>query len=702
MTAGWIAFWQGAALASQVAGGVASLVAAGAIGARRDRFGPAGPAIGAALVISSIWCLTGLAFGSAALWTGLAESLRNMAWLYVTYGLFASDGRHMSVAPIRPVIVVLALISVIQVAFRLLAWRLDADASLFNFAVMFHLLTAVGGLLLVHNLYLGGSPRSRQVLLWPSSALAVLFGFDLNYYTVSCLSGAWPSELAAARGLALAASALLFLPGALRGRETVRLRPSRAVTFQTASLIVIGSYFLVMFGLAQWFAYMGGDFARLMEFGILIAGSALALFILPSRRLRGWLRVMLSKHLFQHRYDYRSEWLRFTRTIGNAGDKTSPLEERVVKAVADIAESPAGLLLAPGDNGDLQLAARWQWPSSDVPPIAMGSEATDFFERHGFIVDLDDLRSGRDEQGEGTVVPAWLREENRAWALVPLIHYARLVGIVVLARPPQARKFDWEDFDLLRVVGQQLASYLAEHAGQQALDEASRFDDFSRRIAFVMHDVKNLASQLSLLARNAELHADKPAFRADMLVTLRNSADKLNTLLARLSRYGGASVEQVTEVNGADLVRRVVEQLCPQHPVLLAEVQDCVVRANRESLEQVLVHLVQNAIDASAKDSPVFIALTGDGLYGRFEVVDCGCGMSPDFVRSKLFKPFVSSKQGGFGIGAFEARELVRAMKGRLDVESREGLGSRFEIRLPMAVAGDFLSSMQNPNQKVA
>ena len=133
-------------------------------------------------------------------------------------------------------------------------------------------------------------------------------------------------------------------------------------------------------------------------------------------------------------------------------------------------------------------------------------------------------------------MPQWLVEEHAAWALVPLLHFDRLVGLVVLGRPLLARKLDWEDFDLLRVVGQQLASYIAEHNGQSALLEASRFDEFNRRIAFVMHDIKNLASQLALLARNAERHADNPAFRKDMLVTLTNAADKLNALLARLSR----------------------------------------------------------------------------------------------------------------------------------------------------------------------
>ena len=332
---------------------------------------------------------------------------------------------------------------------------------------------------------------------------------------------------------------------------------------------------------------------------------------------------------------------------------------------------------------------------------AMSKSAVAFFEREGWIADLDEVRK-RGSSGDLTApVPEWLLEHPRAWALVPLIHYERLVGMVVLARPAFARHFDWEDFDLLRVVGQQLASYLAENTSQTALVEAGRFDDFHRRIAFVMHDIKNLASQLSLLARNAELHAEKKEFREDMLVTLRNSSDKLNALIARLSRYGGA-VESLSEISGGDVVRAALRRFATSEQVMLARCDDIMVSANADSLEQVLVHLVQNGIDASPDGTPVIISLANEGLFARFEVFDSGSGMSPEFMRSKLFKPFVSTKNGGFGIGAFEARELVKAMRGRLEVESREGLGSHFTIRIPAATAVEIYQSLGESEERQA
>lgn len=694
MTTALASLWIAGSMVGHVFGAVAATAVSVWLYRRRDRFGPAGNAIVAALLATAVWCLTNAATGNASIPSGLAETARNLAWIFATYRLFAMDGRHDSLAPIRPLAIVLAAVELVHGGVGALLTQASPatrdSAIIFEFTLMFRLLVAVGALVLVHNLYAGASRLSRAALRWPATGLAVLWAFDLNLYTVAYLGGGWPMEIAATRGLAALVLACLVAIGATQNRDALRIRPSRAVTFQTFSLLLIGIYLVAMVSIAQWLSFAGSDFARLIELAFLTLASVLAIFVLPSARMRGWLRVTIAKHLFQHRYDYRAEWLRFTRTIGNSGevpdnDGTAPLGERVVKAVADIAESPAGLLLTQGDNGDLTLAARWQWPEIEVPAAALPARSIGFFEREGFIADLDDLRAGRECFGEAAHVPAWLRDDGRAWALIPLIHYDRLVGMVVLARPLLARRFDWEDFDLLRVVGRQLASYLAEHAGQEALAEAARFDDFHRRIAFVMHDIKNLASQLSLLARNAEVHADKPAFRDDMLVTLRNSAEKLNMLLARLSRYGGSAVERLEAVDGAALARMVADRFRGGPLVMLAECQDCTVTANRESLEQVLVHLVQNGVDASTAGTPVFLSVTTDGMQARFEVVDSGCGMSPEFVRKQLFKPFVSSKPGGFGIGAFEARELVRAMKGRLDVESREGLGSRFAIRLPLA-----------------
>jgi putative PEP-CTERM system histidine kinase len=688
-------FWEIAVFAGFLLGAITNLAASAWIYSRRARFGPAGESVLAGLMLQAVWCLAVLALGPLNPGTLMILSMTYLAWLWTLYRLFANDGRDNSVRPIRPVVMALGFVELLQLvlipALTGFGSFPEAVELVFDISSTLRLLTCVGALVLVHNLYVGASSSGRETLRLPAAALGVMWLYDLNFYTVAYLSDAVPVGLGQIRGLVpLVMAASLTLAVASKPGE-LRLRPSRSVAFQSFSLLIIGGYLVSMVLVAQAIAYVGSDFARLIQIAFLAGASAAALMVLPSRKLRSWIRVVLAKHLFQHRYDYRAEWLRFTETISRGGEQVTPLHERVVQSLADITDSQSGLLLTLGEDGAMVLDSRWQWPGIDVPAIALSRDAAAFFEREQFILDLDDLREGKDVFGEIEHIPDWLREDAKAWAIVPLMHYQRLVALVVLSRPMTVRKLDWEDFDLLRVVGRQLASYLAEQSGQEALSEASRFDEFNRRIAFVMHDIKNLASQLSLLARNAEKHADNPEFRADMLVTLRNSSDKLNGLLARLGRYGAGGGEALERVDVVECVGRVVRRYAAQHPVLLAEQQPGIAMANAESLDQALVHLVQNAIDESTEESPVLLNVTIEAPYCRIEVVDAGPGMSAEFIRSRLFKPFHSSKPGGFGIGAFEARELIRAMNGRLDVESREGLGTRFIIRLPLAVAAELL-----------
>ena len=651
------------------------------------------------LGMSALWGVVTAAMGADSGASALAETIRNLAWLAFLHNLMGGGRNQAGIVGGRPVLAVLACVELLHPVLRFTVASLPPSHALqgaaFELTVFFRLMVTVGGLVLVHIVYELASRRGRSALRWNAAALGAVWLCDLNFYMVAWLGDGQPGALEALRGIVLVPVAVMLAIARTRGAE-LRIRPSRAMAFQSLSLLVIGGYLVIMVAAAQSLAWLGDTTPPLAQVGFVFTSAVLALIVLPSGRVRGWMKVVVAKHLFQHRYDYRAEWLRFTHTIGRGPSRAegggATLEERTIQALGDITDCTAGLLLVPGERGELMLAARWQWRTLEVPAEAMTSEARQFFERDGYIVDCDAMRRGVVLRGEDAFVPAWLLDEPRAWALVPLLHFERLVGVVVLSRPAHPRELDWEDFDLLRVVGRQLASYLAEHAGQEALLDASRFDEFNRRIAFVMHDVKNLASQLTLLCRNAERHGENPAFRADMQITVRNAADKLNGLIAKLSRYSANPLERLEEVDPTEVVRTIATRQGQAHPInVMGMSARLKVIGNRETLEQVLVHLVQNAIDASPDGAPVTLGVRSEGLHAAIEVVDSGTGMSPDFVRNRLFKPFVSTKPGGFGIGAFEARELVRAMQGRLDVESREGLGSRFVIRLPLAEAAGLL-----------
>jgi putative PEP-CTERM system histidine kinase len=407
-----------------------------------------------------------------------------------------------------------------------------------------------------------------------------------------------------------------------------------------------------------------------------------------SQGARGWVKVKLAKHLFEHRYDYRTEWLRFTDTLGRSGADAAPLGDRIIKAFAHIVDSPGGLLLVSDAGGAIAAAASCNWPGENPPAGELARDASFWreVESRGRIVELEALRQGWGEAADRTLpVPQWMIDDPAAWAGIPLIHHDRLVGIVLLAAPEYRRPLDWEDFDLLRTAGRQAASSLAEAHGQQALSNAQRFEEFNRRFAFILHDVKNLVSQLSLLSRNAERHADNPDFRSDMIATLKGSVGKMNDLLARLSPRSGAGVQRLEPQPLRPILTAAITAKRGDHNVRLLGDTNLWTLADGVALEQAVGHLIQNAVEACSPTVPITVRVGAKDATVSIAIADKGVGMDADFVRNRLFQPFSSSKPGGFGIGAFEARSLIAAMGGRLGVDSHPGKGTTFTILLPAA-----------------
>ncbi|TFI56722.1 PEP-CTERM system histidine kinase PrsK [Sphingomonas parva] len=648
-----------------------------------------------AFAVTAAWCLFVAFLGPRSLAAGLAESGRNFAFLAFMYALVRSAAEVERQKAVRVVYAVVGGVIGLQITIAGVLPEFErvplAYQALTSAAQMIGLTIAAGSLVLVHNLYGQAAPDSRWSLKLPMIALAGMWAYDLHLYTVGYLTRAPVEDLVALRGGILAMLAPLFAVASRRNTEW-RIHLSRAATFQSLSVLAIFFYLMVMMSATRTLEIFGGSWVRIGQVTIIFAMSVAAALILPSGRVRAWLRVMLAKHFFEHRYDYREEWLRFTRTTSAAGDDAPPLGQRVVKALADIAGCPAGLLLTPDENGRLVLETRWNW--QDALPHGGRDDAAfvAFLEKSAHIVDIDAARAAP-MRAEGLVahLPEALAALENGWAAIPLLHRDRLMGLVVLQHPTLRRPLDWEDFDLFRTAGIQAASYLAEARSQEALANAQRFDEFNRRFAFILHDIKNLVSQLSLVARNAERHADNPEFRADMIVTLQSSVRKMNDLLARLSRSTNGEAEAPRLTSLAHLLAEIAEVKRRIHPVALDAEPGLVALVDPRSLEQAIGHLLQNAIDASAPDSPVTLRLSGHGGEAAIQVLDRGAGMSADFIRGRLFQPFASTKDGGFGVGAFEARSLVAAMGGRLEVESLEGEGTSFTVYLPLAATSELL-----------
>ena len=641
----------------------------------------------AAFAAISLWAIFLAFLDPDSIATRFAESARNLAFLAFMHGLLKEAGEDDRQRAVKAVYAAVAAAIGVQIAvggvthqFRALPLAYEALSSA---SQLLGLTIAAGALILVHNLYGQADPKSRAMLRLPTIALAAMWAFDLHLYTVAYMSPGLGADLVALRGPSLVMLAPLFAFG-LRAAPVWRFQLSRAATFQSVSLIAILTYLAAMMS-ASWLAgAIGGDVGRIAELSLIALVTAVAIAVMTSTRARARARVLIAKHVFEHRYDYRREWARFTDTVGREQSDGAPLEERIVKGLADIAEASGGVLLLVDDHDRLSPAARWNAKAAP-PPSGDGVESLLRFvrERH-FVLDFDRLRDGVLVAGDARIaVPAWLTGLETAWAGVPLIHAGRLLGLVVLEQPSFRRRLDWEDLDLFRTAGVQAASYLAEARGQQALADARRFDEFNRRFAFILHDIKNLVSQLSLVSRNAERHADNPEFRADMVATLKGSVGKMNDLLARLAPQSGSRPTRPEAQPLKPILEAAIEAGNRGRDVRLRGNQGLWAVADAAGLEQAITHLLHNALDASSPDQAVKIDLLADGAEVAISVIDQGQGMSVAFIRDQLFQPFASTKDGGFGVGAFEARALVAAMGGRLTVQSRPGKGSKFIIHLP-------------------
>lgn len=669
-----------------LAGALASLMAAihllrSGDAARADRLPSS-----MALALTALWLLAYAALGEANIIVRLLETPRNLAWIVVIYRAFEVAAPHDRNAAVRKVTLALVMTQLLQPVLLGIELRVTDYPALLrdtqHTAEALQMLVCIGALVLVHNLYLAASDGAQRVVHWLSLGLAGIWFTQLSAEGVSYFAreaGDFAAGVAAAvHGVFASAAWIFVLLSSRADAASNRFRPSRKVAFRTLSLVVIGAYLLALHALTE--VLVGGELqaAQIAMLAVSLGIVIGALLWLPTRELRAWLTVVITKNLFKHRYEYREEWLRFTRTLSSrAGD--TPLPDRSVRALCDITGSRWGRLYLAQSGGELTCAANWnRSPPEDVDRM-LPKALAEYLGTTGRIYD------GAEADIHDGETRSWLDAQANVWAIVPLLHFEKLVGAVALGPPAYARSLDWEDFDILRVAGSQIASYLAERQSQETLLESRQFDAFYRRMAFVMHDVKNLSSQLSLMSRNAKLHADNPEYRKDMLVTLQNSADKMNALLARLGRYGTAGTGRRETVQIGGVLQRLAEQFAHSRKVVLGDCVQGLVTIDPERLEQALAHLVQNAIDAGGE--PVEISVAVEGEQARISVSDRGSGMSAGFIENELFKPFVSTKEGGFGIGALEARDIVQAMGGTLEVRSAEGVGTTFIAVLPLAKA---------------
>ena len=613
---------------------------------------------------------------------GAADLMRSAVWFAVLLVLYRRFGGPAVIPAIRRFAMAGAPLVLIGLA-ALLPGPTAALAlpTLGSPALLARLSLALATVLLAENVYRNANEAVRWHVNLPCIALGGLAAFDVLVYADAVLARAFSPPLIDARAVVMALAMPLLAVAAVRDRRWRRQLPvSRAVVFHGATLLV-GGVFLLGIGLAgEVVRHLGADWGRAVQISLLAAAALALLVAASSQSARSRLRRQIVDNFFTARHDYRREWLRTVATL-SAADAEAPAALRAIRAIADPVDSPAGVLLLREEaDGAPRFAWARSWNRPDTP-LTLG-------EGHPL---LPLLRDGAwiAELGEGA--PEDLaRAYGALWIAVPLLHHREgLAGIVLLAPPRAPFPLDGETFDLLRTLGREVAMFLAERRAAERLAESRRLAEYAKRFAFVAHDVKTVSHQLSLLLANAEEHMQDPAFQRDMLLTVRAATDRINTLIARLRQPEEETAQPRPAVPAeriAPAARLAALAAARQSRVILEPGPDPGLAAiGAEAFDAAVTHLVNNAIDASPAQEPVRIALRREGGRIVIDIADRGPGMSPEFVRDVLFRPLGTSKEKGSGIGAWQARELLREAGGDLSVLTRPGEGTTMRLTLRRA-----------------
>ncbi len=623
------------------------------------------------------------------------EILRYIAWYVFLFKLFdvalSGDASHHAQKQGYRKFVRWALpLSVGFAALLLLNEFLVATVALpgqFVFGIVGNVILALIGLAIIEQLFRNTSPHYRWATKYLFFGAGGIFVFDFYLYADALLFRSVDQGLWEARGVVhVAAVPLLAISSARNKNWSLNIFVSRDIVLNTTAILSGGFYLLAMAGAGYYLREFGGDWGKVGQVTFLTLAVVFLFVVLTSSQVRAKTKVFLSKHFYKNKYDYRIEWLRLTEDLKVDLDNKEH-NKTVIEAMAHIVDARAGSLWLRDEKGDYKNVDSWQ---SGLQEHVLAGDASliTFMDKKGFVINLKELSSHADEY-KGLSLPDWLLQTSQPWLIVPLHGIHVLQGFVVLASPLIDRAINWEDRDLLKTAAKQITSYLTVLTTSAQLAEAKQFEVFTRLSAYMVHDLKNIAAELELIAINSKKHTSNPEFIEDAFDTVENAAADINRLLAQL-RNRRVENEKKMLVDLVELVTEVIETRkhllpAPQFRVLS---ESGMVSLEKQRFANVLAHLIENAQQATPDDGEIIVTLSSTEKMHIIGIKDTGHGMDDDFIRNRLFKPFDTTKgNAGMGIGMYESREFIRQLGGDINVQSNPGKGSIITLHIPLSLS---------------
>ena len=539
-------------------------------------------------------------------------------------------------------------------------------------------------LALIEQLFRNSARPHRHNLKFLGIGLLVMMFTELYGLAYQSIFETIDSITRDANGLIHSLIGLLFIIGSIRTQPESTIVVSRKIAFYGTALLIAG-VFLLCISLAAYYVQLYNatwpDALQLVLFILMIICLALAA---TSRSIRSNIQVFVNKNFFRYKYDYRHIWLNLIKTLSNASSKED-FYLHSLKAAANVFDSRGGALWLKNEFDQLEAVATWRITLPENTKVDSQSPFAQAFIEKEWVYALGDSGNHLIDPFSQHL-PNWVKGIDNGWVITPLIIGDQLTGFFLLTQSANTNPLIWEDLDVLKTVGRQLASYIVRQKSAEQLAESKQFDTYNRLTAFIMHDLKNLIAQQALVVENANKHKENPAFVEDAIRTIANSVDRMNHLLKRL-QSGPQSTTQLRSISIHKLLLESIRKSVDRQPIptLRNDAEEVSITADHEQLIMILMHVIRNAQDATSNDGFIDVSVAADAKTVSIDIEDNGCGMDAEFLRDRLFKPFESTKSSmGMGIGAYQVREFIQSMGGELKVTSEINVGTTVCITLPI------------------
>ncbi len=506
------------------------------------------------------------------------------------------------------------------------------------------------------------------------SLLAVM----IFYYSQGLLYRTINMNLVPVRSSVFILAALMIgYSRAVRGNG-VRVKVSRHVLFRSITLLVVGFYLLGLGFLGEGMRYFGVEFGRNLTIFIAFAGGILLLAVLFSDNMRRRAKVYVSKHFYANKHDYREEWIKLTNRLSSCGT-LSDVQDAVLTIYRETFGLAGASLYLLSRDEKRYVRASEQFMAESSAEFLLSDELSSYFVKRERVLDI----TGKEYPLR--VAEKAVFERGKTWLVVPLISSGRVEGLVALREQIVPEKLTYDDYDLMKVMARQAAQAITNLRLSEEIMEIRAMAAVSRISTFVIHDLKNLTSGLSLVVDNAAEHISNPDFQQDAIRTVKNTLFKMKNLIQRLKSIPekgslAASVQDIDRLSRETVLEfekmRSEKRIAYNGAPIFS-------RVDGEEIKKVIVNLVQNALEASGEHSAVTVEICRENGAACIRVADTGCGITGDFLRNHLFRPFSTTKDKGLGIGLYQCRQIVEAHEGRIEVASEAGKGTVFTVVLP-------------------